>query len=206
MLITALPGSTVQPRTPLSCHWRPSAPRGGRGCSSGGYKKTESLQDTKTSKNLRHTHSRRLHVTIYPLDLKPRSYTNWRKVQCIKRWGLLTLRNHKQTEINPRILRIVASLVSRPVFVVYIQPSFRVWVCAYLLVRKTAGGRCCSPGWWWTTASPLGCTPYPWKPNTWIHLHRLLIGYTEKGTGNDTPPNHHDKSSSGQVRDAPEKV
>lgn len=44
----------------------------------------------------------------------------------------------------------------------------------YLQVRRTAAGRCCSPVWWWTTASPRGCTLSPWKLNTWTHWPPLL--------------------------------
>lgn len=44
----------------------------------------------------------------------------------------------------------------------------------YLRVRRTAAGRCCSPVWWWTTASPRGCTRSPWKRNTWTHSRPLL--------------------------------
>lgn len=44
----------------------------------------------------------------------------------------------------------------------------------HLRVRRTAAGRCCSPAWWWTTASPHGCTRSPWKRNTWTRSPPLL--------------------------------
>lgn len=62
--------------------------------------------------------------------------------------------------------------LSRVMQVPCIQYVTGVW--EYLQVRRTAAGRCYSPVWWWMTASPRGCTPSPWKLNTWTHSPPLL--------------------------------
>lgn len=63
----------------------------------------------------------------------------------------------------------------------------------YRLGRRTVAGRCCSPAWWWMTASPRGCTPSPWKLNTWTHSPPLLKrkGMESVSTTWDTHVNRH---------------